>query len=81
MLLRAAVIYVLAVGVLLLGGAVAVQRIQISAVKGERTGAEALSDDLRKQLDQLHSDKSDLERLVRLASRAGVVSMLAEPPR
>ena len=68
MLLRAAVIYVLAVGILLLGGAVAVQRIQISAVNGERVAAEAQSDDLRKQLDQIHSDKSDLERLVRLSS-------------
>ena len=68
MLLRAAVIYVLAVAILLLGGAVAVQRIQIATVKSERVSAENAATEMRKQLDTLHSGKSDLERLVRLAS-------------
>ena len=68
MLLRAAVIYVLAVAILLLGGAVAVQRIQIATVKSERVTAENAATEMRKQLDTLHSGKADLERLVRLAS-------------
>ena len=67
MLLRAAVIYVLAVCILLLGGAVAVQRIQIATVKGERVAAENLSNEMRQQIDRLRSEKSDLERLIRLA--------------
>ncbi len=66
MLLRAAVIYVLAVGILLLGGAVAVQRIQIATVNGDRAAAENLGDELRKQVDRLRSEKADLERLIRV---------------
>ena len=68
MLLRAAVIYVLAVAILLLGGAVIVQRIQIATVKSERVTAENAATEMRQQLDTLHSGKADLERLVRLAS-------------
>ena len=55
MLLRAAVIYVLAVAILLLGGAVMVQRIQIATVKSERVTAENAATEMRKQLDTLHT--------------------------